>query len=136
MMHNTRTLVMDQESSEPNSKIRIHRHSINMNTLSEDVGQRIVSTLKMNPTGCWYFAPAVSVTCPRPTAEFFEVLKKEQARWCRHASKTFPRTVRRSASSWVSGGIWISNNYARYLDRALCLTGILFIDGRIVLPQH
>ena len=134
MTQTTRTTVMDADPTEAEAAVNVHPHLIDMHTMSDDVGRRVVITLKQRPAGCVYFNPAVTVTCPEPTTEFFRIVKKEQARWCRQASKTFPRNARRSPSRWVSGGEWISNKYARYLDRTLCFTGILFIDGQFVPP--
>ena len=38
---------------------------------------------------------------------------------------------------WKSGGgEWLKNKYDRYLDRALCFTGILYIDGQLILPHN
>ena len=130
----TRTTVMDADATEAKATVKVQRHIIDMHTISDDVGRRVVTTLKHCPAGCVYFNPAVTVACPQPTTEFFCVVNKEQARWCRQASQTFPRNARRSPSRWASGGEWISNKYARYLDRALCFTGILFIDGQFVPP--
>ena len=134
MTRTTRTTVMDVDLIEARATVKVERHLIDMHTLAEDVFQRVVTTLKHHPAGCLYFNPAVTVACPRPTTEFIRVVRNEQARWCRQASRTFPRKVRRSPSRWASGGEWISNKYARYLDRALCFTGILFIDGQFVPP--
>lgn len=130
-----KTKVMDADNNEVESKVQIHRHHFDMHTLAEDVGKRVVTKLEQNPTGCVYFNPVVTIYCPRLLPEFFRVVKNEQARWCRQASKTFPCRVRRRSSHWISGGEWISHKYARYLDRALCFTGILFIDSQVV-PSH
>ncbi len=131
----TYSTVMDAESDDDEALVTIQRHPIDMHVLTEDVGHRVVATLNRNPAGCFYFNPAVTVSCSIPTADFFCILRKEQAKWCRQASKTFPRNVRRTASKWVGGGEWINHKYARFLDRALCFTGILFIDGQLI-PSH
>jgi len=72
---------------------------------------------------------------PSPLPKFFQIVRSEQASWCRQASQTFPRQVRRRSSRWVSGGQWISNKHARCLDRTMCFTGVLFIDGKLI-PSH
>ena len=131
----SRTTVMDADIGEAEVTVKIQRHTSDMHTLAEDVGQRAVTTLKQHPTGCFFFNPATTVSCPQPTEEFFRVIRKEQARWCRQAGNSFPRKLRRSSSHWVSGGEWISNKFARYLDRSCCFTGVLFIDGQLVLPH-
>ena len=129
-----KTTVMDADDGEAEAKVTIHRHLTDMHTLADDVGQRIISTLQQNPAGCVYFNPAVTVSCPSPTPEFFRIIENEQARWCRQASKTFSKQACRRVKDWVSHER-ISSKYARYLDRALSFTGILFIDGQLI-PSH
>ncbi len=132
-----KTTVMDAVLTKADTRVVIQRHPTDFNTLSDDVKHRIETTLNRNSTGCVYFNPAVTVSCPTPTPEFIRIVRMEQGRWCRHASITsFPKHVRRTASNWVGGGEWIKNKYDRYLDRALCFTGILFIDGQLILPHN
>lgn len=131
----TRTTVMDADDGEAESKVKVHRHLIDMHTLADDIGKRVVATLEQNPMGCVYFNPVVTVSCPSPLPDFFRIVRNQQARWCRQASKTFSRKVRRRTSRWVSGGEWISNKHARYLDRSLCFIGALFIDGKLIPPH-
>lgn len=132
MTQRSQTTVMDADRDDGSATITIQRHSPNMNDLAEEVGERITARLKQNPAGCIYFNPAVTISCPLPDGLFFQIVRKEQARWCRQASKTIPRKVRRNVSAWVSHRR-INNKYDRYLDRALSFTGILFIDGEIIL---
>ena len=126
---------MDADQSEMNLKVRIQRHHPDMHSLAEDVWDRIAATVNRAPLGCHYFNPAVTVSCPRPSPEFFRIVRREQAKWCRQTNTTFPRRARRRASNWVSGGEVIRHKFGRYLDRALCFTGLLIIDGRLV-PHH
>ncbi len=134
MTQTTRTTVMDSDDGEAEPKVMIHRHPTDMHTLADDVGQRISSILQQNPTGCHYFNPAVTVSCSSPLPKFFQFVRSEQARWCRQASTSFSRQARRRVKDWVSHER-MNNMYARYLDRALCFTGILFIDGKQI-PSH
>jgi hypothetical protein len=122
---------MDADRDDRSDRITIQRHSPNMNDLAEDVGERIAARLEKNPAGCIYFNPAVTICCPLPKVEFIQIVRKEQGRWCRQASRTIPRRVRRIVSAWVSHR-QISNKYGRYLDRALSFTGIMFIEGEII----
>ena len=131
----TRTAVLDEVLIDARPEVRIDRHPLDWNTLAEDVAGRIETALQQGATGCRYFNPAVTVTGLQPSQEFWRIVHKEQARWCRQAGKTIPRRNRRSSSFWTSGGQWISNKYARYIDRALSFTGILFIDGQLI-PSH
>ena len=131
----TRTTVLDEVPIDARPEVLIDRHPLDWNTLAEDVAGRIETSLQQATTGCRYFNPAVTVTCLQPSQEFLRIVRKEQARWCRQAGKTISRRNRRSSSRWISGGQWISNKYARYLDRALSFTGILFIDGQLIPPH-
>lgn len=131
----TLTTAIDADQNEAETIITVHHHATDMSTLAEDVGNHVIESLKQNPVGCIYFNPAVTVSCPSPLPEFFHVIRKERGRWCRQASKTFSQRVRRRNSNWVGGGEWITDKYRRYLDRALCFTGILFINGALV-PSH
>lgn len=132
----TRTAVLDTDVAAQTLKVSVQRSPVDFQNLSEAVGQRITATLERSPRGCHYFNPAVTVSCPEPTPEFFAMLRKEQARWCRQAGKTFPRKVRRSPARWISGGHWVSDKHARYLDRALCFTGALFIEGQFIASHR
>lgn len=130
-----RTAVLDEVPIDARPEVRIDRHPLDWNTPGEDVAGRIETALQEGITGCRYFNPTVTVTCLQPTPKFFRIVYKEQARWCRQAGKTIPRRNRRSSSRWISGGRWINDKHARHLDRALCFTGILFIDGKFIPPH-
>ena len=131
----TRTTVLDEVPIDARTDVRIDRHHPDWNALAEDVVGRIEASLQQGATGCRYFNPAVTVACPLPSQEFFRIVCEERARWCRRAGNTIPQKNRRSTSNWISGGQWISDKFARYLDRALCFTGILFIDGKFIPPH-
>ena len=126
----------DRDSSFAAMKVTVQRYPVDVNTLAaEEVGDRIVSTIKQDSTGCVYFNPAARVFCLSASQEFFRVVRREQSRWCRQASHIFPRRVRRKASRWVTSEV-ISDKHIRYLDRALLFTGVLFINGRLILPHN
>lgn len=128
----TQTTVLDEVPIDARPEVHIDRHPVDWNTLADDVAERINMVLKRDATGCRYFNPAVTVTCLQPSPEFLQIIRKEQARWCRQAGKTISRSNRRSPSRWTSGGEWISDKHARFLDRALSFTGVLFIDGQLL----
>jgi|GEM_PF-2741358 hypothetical protein len=131
-----RITAMDGYDIDAESKITIQRYHPDMHTLTEDVVKRIGAFAEQRSTGCVFFNPAVTVFCPNPTGAFFKVIRNEQARWCRQAGSTFPRSIRRRASRWVAGGEWLNEKFARYLDRSLAFTGILFVDGVMVPPNR
>jgi hypothetical protein len=131
----TQTTSMDAVLNEQEPKIVIQRHRVDWQSLAKDVGVRAARSLQDNRSGCLYFNPAVTVSSPDPSPEFFRVVRKEQARWCRRSSSTFSKKARGSSRSWVTDEGEISNKYARYLDRALCFTGVLFNNGQL-LAHH
>ncbi len=126
---------IDRDSSVAAMKVTVQRYPVDVNTLaSEEVGKRILSTMQPDSTGYFYFNPAVTVFCLRLCQEFFGVVRREQARWCRQTNHIFPRRVRRRASNWVTHEV-IRNKFHRYLDRAALFTGVLFINGELILPH-
>lgn len=130
------TTSMDAVLNEQEPKVFIQRHSFDIQSLADDVCSRVDRSLRDNPSGCLYFNPAVTVSSSEPAPEFFRVVRKEQARWCRRSSSTFSKKARGSSRSWVTDEGEINGKYARYLDRALCFTGVLFVNGKIVPPHQ
>ena len=116
------------------SEITIQRHPTDMNNLAEPVVERITAHLGQKSAGCVYFNPAVTISCPQPGPEFFQRVKQEQSRWCQRASSTFKNSVRRKVSSWISPDV-VEGRRDQYHDRALCFTGILLINGKMI-PHH
>ncbi len=129
---NSRTIVMDADE-EPDPQVSVQHHVCDFDDLASGVGQRLTTIIRA-PTGCHYLNPAVTVSCSQATPAFFALVRREQARWCRIASQTFRKRERRRVKTWVCLDPAISK-YARYLDRAACLTGLLFINGKLV-PHH
>lgn len=123
------------ESSADCSTVRVQLHQPDYENLAEQVAARIADVLenKLRPR-CLFANPIATVTCKEPTTEFFQVVRKRQAEWCKRASTTFSRRTRRSVKNWVvpEGS---SSKYERFLQRSLCFTGLLFIDG-CILPSH
>jgi len=128
----SRITVMDADE-EPDQQVRVQRHVYDFNDLAGEVGQRL-TTIIHAPAGCHYLNPAVTVSCSQPTPGFFAVVRREQARWCRTASDSIKKRERRRVKTWVCLEP-ATTKYARYLNRAACLTGLLFIDGEMV-PHH
>lgn len=132
----SRTAVMDEVPSPLKPKVRVNHHPVDWNTLAESVAERIYAFLNQGAKGCRYFNPAATVSCPSPTPEFFRLIRRVQSGWCRRAGGTIPRSARRSSSRWVSSDTGINSKHDLHLDRALCFTGVLFIDGKLVLPHN
>ena len=95
-----------------------------------------MTLLSAKPEGCIYLNPSVTVTCPELTADFFREVRKRQAEWCRRAGRTIPRRVRRRVASWVDDSGLALSKSQRYFSRAFCLTGVLFVSGNLVHPDH
>ncbi len=116
-------------------KVIVCRHPVDWNDPVQPTVERALAIVRENPDQAVYLNPAVTVTCPEPTTDFFREVRKRQAEWCRTASKTIPPRVRRRASQWVGGGDPFSSKAERYFHRAFCYTGILFINGLIIHPS-
>ena len=117
-------------------KVVVRRHSVDWDDPVQPTVERAMALLRKSPAQCVYVTPAVTVLCPEPTDEFFREVRKRQAEWCRQSSRTIPRRVRRRVSQWVGGGIQFSSKAERYLHRAFCYTGVLFINGELVHPSQ
>ncbi|KKL47596.1 hypothetical protein LCGC14_2333960 [marine sediment metagenome] len=117
-------------------KIIVRRHPVDWNDPVPATVERARAIVHENPDQAIYLNPAVTVTCPKPTEDFFREVRKRQAEWCRRASRTIPTRVRRRVSQWVGGGDPFSSKAEQYFHRAFCYTGILFINGQIVHPSQ
>lgn len=134
-MHDT-THFQDSQIIEDSTRVRVCRHEVDWKDLDLLTAQRAEEILSLdNPPRCVYLNPWFTVICSEPTADFLHEIRKRQAEWCRQASNTFRPKVRRKVSNWIgAGGQVFNSKSARYFDRCLCFTGILFIDGKIVYP--
>lgn len=118
-----------------NSRVVVRRHRIDWNDLISPTLKRAMTLLSEKPVGCIYLNPAVTVTCPGPTADFFREVRKRQAEWCRRAGKTVPRRVRRRVANWVDDSGVALSKAQKWFARAFCLTGVLFVNGELVHPD-
>lgn len=118
----------------PGILVAVTRHPVDWNDLARSTASRAVILLTGQATGCLYLNPAFTVTCPKPTPDFFREVRARQAEWCRSASSVLPRAVRRRVCRWVPGGDTVTDKAGRYLHRAACFTGVLFHDGRLIHP--
>ena len=118
------------------SRIVVRRHRIDWNDLISPTLERAETALSETPEGCIYLNPGVTVTCSELTADFFLEVRKRQAEWCRRAGRTIPRRVRRRVARWVDDSGLALSKTQRYLRRAMCFTGVLFVNGRLMHPDH
>jgi len=116
-------------------KVQVTHYRPDFHTLSQDVGGRAVGELSRVRSGCIYLNPIVTIRCSCPHEAFFEKVWRFQAQWCRRAKTAFSERGRRNVAEWVGGGEVLTTKYGKFLDRSLCFTGILFIDGKVVAPH-
>lgn len=131
----SRTTSMDADTAGHDLRVTVQHRRVDYENMPDEVAKRIVSILRADTSGCHYVNPAVTVSCRTPSQAFMQTVRKQQAAWCRRFSRMFPELSRRSVKDWASHE-YLTNRKARYLDRALTFTGILFIDGRIIPPNQ
>src|SRR5688572_17533312 len=119
----SRTTSLDDDYL-PEPWVQVTHYRPDFESLADDVENRLVKEFSGSFAGCLYLNPIVTIRCAIPSLAFFKTVRRFQAQWCRRAGQTFPRNVRRKVKAWVSGGEWLKNKPERFLDRALCFTGI------------
>ena len=130
-----RVAYLDAELSEQNRpKVIVRRHPVNLDMVCEHTSERVTTILADEPHQSVYLNPAFTVSSPEPTPAFFREVRKRQAEWCRRASRTFPSSVRRRVSLWVSDAGPFRSKGERYFHRALCYTGVLLVNGNFIYP--
>jgi len=117
------------------NEVVVTRHAYDMDNLAKETAKRVDRELQTCLKGALYFNPVATVRCAEPSEEFLSRVRKEQARWCRQASGTFPRGMRRKSRNWISGDHCERGRETRYFHRALCWTGVLFLNGRQIFPH-
>jgi len=128
---------LDAELSErTRPKVIVRRHPVDWDDPAEGTEERAAALLSEQPNQCVYLNPAFTVTCPEPTPEFFQEVRKRQAEWCRRASRTIPGWIRRRVSRWVGAGHQFRSKSERYFHRAFCYSGVLFINGQLTHPSQ
>ncbi len=113
--------------------LKIRDFNPDFDKLAEEVGRRIAEWGNQ-PTGAAYFTPDVQVTADSPSLAFMRAVRKYRGRWVMKMRKQFPRWVLASVAAWIPDGD-CQGKKDHYLNRSMCVTGILFVNGRI-LPGH
>jgi hypothetical protein len=133
-----RIACLDAELSERNRpKVTVRRHPVDWSKVPEAIRERVTTILADEPHQyVYYLNPTCTVACPEPTPEFFGEVRQRQAEWCRRASQTIPRRVRRRVSQWVGDDGPFRSKGERYFHRALCYTGVLFVNGKFIHPSE
>lgn len=114
--------------------VTVRRHAPDIENLLEQMAARVESLIVEQPRYA-YLNPIATVISTAPTAKFFRIVYKQQAEWCKRSRTTFGRRPMRSAKNWASPD-GKTTKFERFLERAMCFTGILFQNGNIVPPHE
>ena len=118
----------------PNPTVRVRRHQPDIENLGKQVAARLGQILEREHPRCLFVNPIVTITCDKPTEEFFSIVRKRQAEWCKRSRTTFGRRASRKVRNWANANGPLKKR-ARFFDRALCFTGVLFVDGDLIPPH-
>lgn len=83
---------------------------------------------------CVFLNPIATVMCSGPTRGFFRIARARQCEWCKKTKYVFPREIRSSVKKWFNPNTK-GNREERYIDRAFCFIGVLFIEDEYVPPS-
>ena len=124
---------VDTPSPAPVTVVR--RHDPDIENLLDQVTSRVTHILSNEQPRYAFMNPIATVICSEPTKQFFRTVRKRQSEWCQRSRTTFGRRSTRRTKNWVmpEGS---SSKHVRFLQRSLCFTGILFVDGSIVPPHE
>jgi hypothetical protein len=136
-MSTSKTSCLDAVDSPPPAPAPItvvRRHHPDIENLLDQVISRVTDILSTEQPRYAFMNPIATVICTEPTKQFFRAVRKRQSEWCQRSGTTFGRRTTRKAKNWVmpEGS---SSKHDRFLQRSLCFTGILFVDG-IIVPPH
>ena len=119
----------------PQHAVRVQHHQPDINNLFEQVLLRTQALLEAEQPAYLFANPIITVTSDQPAPEFFRVVRKRQAAWCKQSRTLFGRKAMRQAKHWVMPTAPMSK-YQRFLTRALCFTGILLVYGKVTAPHE
>ena len=112
---------------------RVRRHQPDIDNLLEQMKARTFQILKEETPPFLYVNPIATITCDEPTEEFFFLIRKRQAEWCKRSRTLFSRRQGRRVRNWFTVERE-RTKYERFMSRGLQFTGLLFINGQPV-PQ-
>lgn len=122
------------DTERPNPTVRVRRHQPDIENLGEQVAERLGSILEREQPRCLFVNPIVTITCDKPTEEFFSIVRKRQAEWCKRSMTIFGRRASRKVRNWVNANGPLKKR-EQFFDRGLCFTGVLFVDGDLIPPH-
>jgi hypothetical protein len=82
-----------------------------------------------------YVNPIVTITCDEPTKEFFSLIRKRQAEWCKQSRTLFSRRLGRRVKNWFTVERE-QTKFEKFMSRGLQFTGLLFVNGQPVPPHR
>lgn len=138
-MSTIRTVNLDDETFVPHtrhqSEVTILHHQPHFENLAEEVAFRTQEFLESEHPRYLYANPIVTISCEDPAPEFFRIARKRQSQWCQRFRKVLGRSSFRKVQNWtlVPGEKEMPRKlrkYLKFIERSLCLTGLLFIDGK------
>lgn len=113
---------------------RVRRHRPDVDNLLEQVTTRTHQILEEESPPYLYVNPIVTITCDEPTEEFFSLIRKRQAEWCKRSRTIFSRKQTRSVKNFFTAE-QERTKFEKFMSRGLQFTGLLFVNGTPV-PQN
>lgn len=110
-------------------------YEIDWEDLSTPVRERASFFVAQAPSGTVFLNPLCTIRASKPSEEFFNSVKKWQAKWCKQASETIGRHSRRKAANFYADQGLMSKRQ-RFFERAFSFTGILFYKGEVIQPHR
>ena len=112
---------------------RVRRHQPDVENLLEQMKARTFQVLENESPPYLYVNPIATITCEEPTKEFFFLIRKRQAEWCKQSRTVFSRRLARRVKNWFTGSEY--SKFEKFMSRGLQFTGLLFVNGQPV-PQQ
>jgi hypothetical protein len=114
--------------------VRVRHYKPDLQSPGDAVRARIIKLPAIH-RGCIYFNPVAEVISDHPSQAFFQEVQLRQRQWFKASRTIFGRHVRRRVKDWASDYGPLTKK-EKFIDRAVCYTGILLIDGEIIQPHR
>ena len=115
--------------------VSVSQHEPDPENLVEEIHSRVMELLESERPPLLYANPICTITCLKPTPEFFREVRRHQAQWCQRAIMIFGRKPMRSVKNWPLDPAtrkqprW-KRRYIQFLIRGYAVTGLLLVNGR------
>lgn len=130
LFHQKETPYMNPKGIDPDPPVIVISHRPDFDDLSAGTSGRI-KLYAEDPPEAFYLNPMFSVICTIPTAEFYIQVHQCRRRWCGQLKLQINRKLYSSVREWTQFGPSMDRS-KRYFDYALSVTGVTFIDGKLV----